>query len=236
VAFLSGCPLRCRYCQNPDTWRLTAGTPTTAGAVLDKAAHYRAFAAHAASPQEAGGAHGGGLGTAGGITVSGGEPLRQARFTTALLTGAREAGLHTAIDTSGALGALALPPLLAVTDLVLLDIKSWHPDLYRRVTGGHLAPTLTFARRLATAGIPVWVRFVLVPGLTDEESNVEGVAKFAASLGNVERVDVLPYHRLGKAKYERLGIPFPLGDTPPPDAPLLERVRGQFAAEGLWVC
>jgi pyruvate formate lyase activating enzyme len=226
VAFLSGCPLRCRYCQNPDTWRLRSGEPTTAGQVLARAEHYRRFAGHATTGSD----------RRGGLTVSGGEPLRQPKFTTALFTGAREAGLHTALDTSGSLGALAGPALLAVTDLVLLDIKSWHPALYRWLTGGQLAPTLQFARRLADAAIPVWLRFVLVPGVTDEESNVAGVARFAAELGNVERVDVLPFHRLGTAKYERLGLEYPLRDAVPPDAALLDRVRGQFTEAGLWAC
>jgi len=217
VAFLAGCPLRCQYCQNPDTWRWRDGHLFTAGEVMDRAADFARFARR----------------TGGGFTASGGEPLLQPAFTTALFRGAHELGLPTALDTSGSLGVRAGDALLAVTDLVLLDIKSWHPATYRRVTGGQVAPTLTFARRLAVAGIRVWLRFVLVPGLTDEESNVEGVARFAASLGNVERVDVLPFHRLGVAKYEKLGLPFPLRDTEPPDAATLQRVRDQFTAAGL---
>jgi pyruvate formate lyase activating enzyme len=217
VAFLAGCPLRCQYCQNPDTWRWRDGQLVTAGELIDRVAGFARFVRH----------------TGGGFTVSGGEPLLQPGFTTALLRGARELGLSTALDTSGVLGVRAGDELLAETDLVLLDIKSWHPATYRRVTGGQVGPTLAFARRLAAAGTRVWVRFVVVPGLTDEESNVEGVARFAASLGNVERVDVLPFHRLGVAKYERLGLPFPLRDTAPPDAATLERVRGQFTAAGL---
>ncbi len=217
VAFLAGCPLRCQYCQNPDTWRMRDGQPVTAGELVNRVATFANFLKV----------------TGGGVTASGGEPLRQPEFTTALFTGAKELGLPTALDTSGVLGARADEQLLAVTDLVLLDIKSWLPGTYRRVTGGQLAPTLVFARRLADRGMPVWVRFVLVPGLTDEESNVAGVAGFAASLGNVARVDVLPFHRLGAAKYTRLGIPYPLRDTQPPGTALLDRVRGQFTAAGL---
>jgi len=193
------------------------GRPVKAGDLIDRVATFATFLKV----------------TGGGVTASGGEPLWQPEFTTALFTGAKELGLHTALDTSGVLGVRADERLLAVTDLVLLDIKSWHPATYRRVTGGQVAPTLAFARRLADRGVPVWVRFVLVPGLTDEESNVAGVAGFAASLGNVERVDVLPFHRLGAAKYLRLGIPYPLRDTEPPDPALLDRVRGQFTAAGL---
>ncbi|GGM77197.1 pyruvate formate-lyase-activating enzyme [Dactylosporangium sucinum] len=217
VAFLAGCPLRCLYCQNPDTWHMRDGSPTTAGAVLRQVEPFASFV-HVAG---------------GGMTVSGGEPLLQPAFTEALFTGARGLGLHTALDTAGGLGARASDALLDVTSLVLLDIKAWDPVRYRRLTGGSLAPTLDFARRLAARGTPVWVRYVLVPGLTDDASEVAGVAGFAASLGNVERVDVLPFHRLGAPKYERLGIPFPLRDTPPPAADVVDRVRSQFHAAGL---
>ncbi|MFD0579618.1 pyruvate formate-lyase-activating protein [Dactylosporangium darangshiense] len=219
VAFLAGCPLRCLYCQNPDTWHMRDGDRTTAADVLGTVEGFAGFVRAAG----------------GGLTVSGGEPLLQPAFTRALLTGAKELGLHTALDTSGALGARADDALLEATDLVLLDIKSWDPAHYRRLTGGEIAPTLAFARRLSGRGTAVWVRYVLVPGLTDEPVDVDGVAGFAAGLGNVERVDVLPFHRLGAAKYDRLGIPFALRDTPAPDAGLVERVRDRFRGTGLVV-
>ncbi len=123
--------------------------------------------------------------------------------------------------------------LLENTDLVLLDVKSWDRPTFRRVTGVDIDSTLRFARRVAAFGIPIWLRFVLVPGLTDDPANVDGVARFAASLGTVERIDVLPYHRLGVPKYAQLGLPYPLPDTPPPTPALLTRVREQFAATGL---
>ncbi len=217
VAFTAGCPLRCLYCQNPDTWHMRDGTPSTAEQVVNQVRGFVAFVRTAG----------------GGMTVSGGEPLLQPAFTHALFTGAKELGLHTALDTSGALGARAGDALLDVTDLVLLDIKSWDPARYHRLTGAAIEPTLAFARRLADRGTPVWVRYVLVPGLTDDPRDVEGVAGFAAALGNVERVDVLPFHRLGAAKYGRLGVPFTLRDTAPPDAALLTRVRDTFTAAGL---
>ena len=219
VTFVAGCPLRCQYCHNPDTWRQRDGTETTAANVLAPLGDFRRFINVAG----------------GGFTASGGEPLLQPAFTAALFAGAQEAGLHTALDTSGFLGARAGDDLLGHTDLVLLDVKSWDPATYRRVTGGAVEPTLTFGRRLATLGIPIWLRFVLVPGLTDDVSNVDGVAQYAAGLGNVERVDVLPFHRLGAAKYEELGIRFPLAHTEPPTTALLQRVRSQFAATGLLV-
>jgi pyruvate formate lyase activating enzyme len=220
VVFLAGCPLRCLYCHSPDTWHMRNGRLSTLDDVMAEVDKYTRFI-HAAG---------------GGFTVSGGEPLLQPAFTTTLLAAAKERGLHTALDTSGFLGARADDALLAATDLVLLGIKSWHPDTYRRVTGVEVAPTLRFARRLADRGIAIWVRFVLVPGLTDRTSDVEGVARFVALLPTVQRVEVLPFHRLGVAKYAALGLPFPLADTPPADDALLSRVRGQFAEQGLTVC
>ena len=217
VVFTQGCPLRCLYCHNPETWRMRDGQRVAADELIARAAAYTGFI-HAAG---------------GGATVSGGEPLLQPRFVTALLHGFQDLGLQTALDTSGYLGARADSALLAATDLVLLDIKSWDRALYRRLTGVELHPTLTFALRLADLAIPVHVRFVLVPGVTDAASNIAGVARFAASLGNVERVDVLPLHKLGAAKYARLGIPFPLADTPTPTTDQILHARGLFADEGL---
>ncbi|MEU4776109.1 pyruvate formate-lyase-activating protein [Micromonospora sp. NPDC023644] len=221
VAFLAGCPLRCRYCHSPDTWYRRSGRRRTVAELVAEIERYRRFITVAG----------------GGVTISGGEPLQQSRFTGEVLRRCHELGLHTALDTSGFLGDRADDALLDATDLVLLDVKSWDPATYRAVTGtGEVAPTLRFGRRLADRGVPVWIRFVLVPGLTDAVSNVAGVADFAASLATVERVEVLPFHRLGAHKYTELGLRFPLADTEPPTPELVERVRGQFAARGLTVC
>lgn len=217
VVFTGGCPLRCRYCQNPETWRMRDSSRVSVDELMTEIGRYRRFIEVAG----------------GGVTVSGGEPLLQPAFTGELLHRCHELGLHTALDTSGNLGDRASDALLADTDLVLLDIKAWDPRTYRRLTGGALAPTLRFARRLASLGRPVWVRFVLVPGLTDADGEVDGIAGFVAALPNVERVDVLPFHRLGAAKYDRLGIPFPLADTSPPDAELLRHVHERFRAHGV---
>ncbi len=219
VAFLAGCPLRCLYCHSPDTRTTRSGTRRTVGDMISEIDRYRHFIEVAG----------------GGVTVSGGEPLLQARFTGTLLRACHDSGLHTALDTSGYLGARADDALLDATDLVLLDIKSWEPDQYRRLTGRSLAPTLRFAQHLADHGTPMWIRFVLVPGLTDAVENVAGLARFVAGLSGVERVEVLPYHRLGAHKYAELGVPSPLPTTSPPDERLLRRVRGQFAAAGLVV-
>ncbi|MEV4461381.1 pyruvate formate-lyase-activating protein [Microbispora sp. NPDC049633] len=217
VVFTCGCPLRCLYCHNPETWRMRDGRRVTVDGVMTEVDRYRRFISVAG----------------GGVTVSGGEPLLQPRFTGELLRRCHDSGLHTALDTSGFLGDRASDALLADTDLVLLDIKSHDPQGYRRLTGGSLEPTLRFARRLADLGRPVWVRFVLVPGHTDAEENVEGLARFVASLGNVERVDVLPFHRMAAGKYARLGLAYPLADVTPPGQHLLERVHAQFAAHGV---
>ncbi|MFI1583836.1 pyruvate formate-lyase-activating protein [Embleya sp. NPDC020630] len=217
VLFVNGCPLRCLYCANPDTWHLRDGRRTDVDEVMDRIEACRDFL----------------RASGGGVTITGGEPLLQAPFVETVLRRCRELGLHTALDTSGYLGARAGDRLLSATDLVLLDIKSFDPDAYRRLTGRELAPTLAFARRLADLGIPVWLRFVLVPGLTEDPAMIDELAAFAAGLGNVERVDVLPFHKLGAAKYDDLGITFPLRDTPLPQVGLVERVRARFRAHGL---
>ncbi|MGM1062611.1 pyruvate formate-lyase-activating protein [Saccharothrix sp. Mg75] len=218
VVFTAGCPLRCLYCHNPETRFERYGRRVTVDDLVAEIAKYRRFIEVAG----------------GGVTISGGEPLPQPAFTAELLHAVKGMGLHTALDTSGLLGARASDELPADTDLVLLDIKSWDPTTYRHVTGGEVAPTLEFARRLADLGKPMWIRFVLVPDLTDDPADVEGVAAFTATLGPaLERVDVLPFHRMGAPKYAAIGLPFLLTDTPVPDAELGERVRGQFTAHGL---
>jgi len=220
VAFLAGCPLRCLYCHSPDTWFRRSGRLTTAEDLLGEIRRYERFLKVAG----------------GGVTISGGEPLQQTAFTRELLNGCRRMGLHTALDTSGFLGDRADDALLDATSLVLLDIKSGDPLTYRRVTGtGRLEPTVRFAHRLGDRGIPIWVRFVLVPGRTDDQANVDAVARIAASVPTVERVEILPFHHLGAAKYAALGLTEPLAGTPVPDGALVDRVRTQFRDRGLTV-
>lgn len=224
TTFLSGCPLQCLYCHNPDTLAMKDGHPVTSDELLARIARYRGvFRA-----------------TGGGITLSGGEVLMQPAFAARILRGAKDLGIHTAIDTSGFLGAAATDAMLEDVDLVLLDVKSGDPDTYRRVTGRDLEPTLAFGRRLAEMphGPEIWIRFVLVPGLTDDIDNVERVAEYAASLneimpGTVTRVEVLPFHQMGRDKWAALGRDYQLGDTQPPTPALTERVRDQFRAHGL---
>ncbi|WP_371667272.1 pyruvate formate-lyase-activating protein [Streptomyces sp. NBC_00289] len=217
VLFVSGCPLRCLYCANPDTWHMRDGREMTVDEVMAEIEKYRSFITTAG----------------GGVTITGGEPLLQPAFTGEVLRRCKEAGLHTALDTSGFLGARATDELLADTDLVLLDIKSFNLGTYRKLTGGRLAPTLNFATRLDRLGVSMWIRYVLVPGWTDDPRSVDALAGFVAGLGAVERVDVLPFHKLGAPKYEALGIPFPLRDTPVPDPVLTDSVRERFREQGV---
>ncbi|MEU4163998.1 pyruvate formate-lyase-activating protein [Actinoplanes sp. NPDC026670] len=220
VAFLAGCPLRCQYCHSPDTWYRRSGRVMDADELMTEISRYERFIKVAR----------------GGVTLSGGEALQQPDFVREIFTRCHEKGLHTALDTSGYLGAKASDELLDVTDLVLLDIKSGDEHTYHQVTRtGTLQPTIDFAHRLADRGIPIWIRFVLVPGLTDAVANVEAVARIAASIPTVERVEVLPFHRLGAAKYAALNQPFPLAGTPAPSPDLLDRVRAQFRTHNLTV-
>jgi pyruvate formate lyase activating enzyme len=217
VLFLAGCPLRCLYCHNPDTRHMHDGTPTLAGEVLADIASTAGFLTRGN----------------GGVTLSGGEPLVQPDFCAAILRGCKAMGLHTALDTSGYLGNHADDFLLADTDLVLLDIKAFTERTYRALTGAPLRPTLEFAERLAELGKPVWLRYVLVPGLTDDEREIAALAEFAAGLGVVERVDVLPFHKMGEAKWAALALPYQLADTQPPTAEQTERARALFRNAGL---
>jgi pyruvate formate lyase activating enzyme len=169
----------------------------------------------------------------GGFTLSGGEPLMQDRFVVKLLAAAKRMGIHTALDTNGALGARLSDADLAHVDLVLLDIKSWDPELHRRLTGMELGAVLDFAQRLAACRIPIWVRFVLVPGLTDETENIAQIARFSADLGNVQRVDVLPFHQMGRFKWKELKLNYSLEDVQPPGTEAVEHACAQFRALGL---
>ena len=214
--FLSGCPLRCPYCHNPDTWKLKHGVHLPLERVVTRLGHF-APALRALK---------------GGLTISGREPLVQPAFSGRIFKAAKTMGLHTALDTSGNFGARAEDEYLKHVDLVLLDIKSWDPATYRRVTSQDVTPTLKFAERLAAMGKPVWVRYVLVPGLTDDPANIDGVARFVAPMKNVEWVEVLPFHQLGSFKWKELGMKYELADTPAASPELVARTLGQFREAG----
>lgn len=217
VLFLSGCPLRCLYCHNPDTQGKPCGDVKSAAEVLEDVVKYRSFLRK------------------GGLTVSGGEPLMQSEFVHALFQGAKERGLHTALDTSGFLGYKASDALLENVDLVLLDIKSFNPVTYQKVTGVSLVPTLEFADRLDSLGKDVWIRFVLVPGLTDMEENIDGLARYVSTLSNVRKVEILPFHKMGESKYVQLKKSYSLSETREPASADMERARAIFARHGVGV-
>jgi len=217
VAWTAGCMWRCLYCHNPDTWTMTNGIPVTLARAVEEVGKYR---------------HGLRV-MSGGFTLSGGEALMQHRFAVKLLGAARGMGIHTALDTNGYYGDRLSDAELEVADLVLLDLKGWDAERHRRLTGVEIGPTLEFARRLAARRRPVWVRFVLVPGWTDDPAEVEGVARFAAGLGNVERVDVLPFHQMGRFKWKSLGLEYELDDVQPPSAETVERACAAFRSVGL---
>jgi pyruvate formate lyase activating enzyme len=217
VGWTTGCQFRCLYCHNPDTWNMSNGIPVTLTRATDELRKYRRGLAA----------------MSGGFTLSGGEPLMQDRFVVKLLAAAKGMGIHTALDTNGALGPRLSDADLAHVDLVLLDLKSWSPELHRRLTGMEVGPVLDFAQRLAACRIPIWVRFVLVPGLTDDPENIAQIAKFSADLGNVQRVDVLPFHQMGRFKWKELTLNYTLEDVQPPCIEAVEQACAQFSAVGL---
>jgi len=199
VVFLQGCPMRCLYCHNPDTWEISRGTQMSAFDIIRQYERNRAFYTH------------------GGLTVTGGEPLLQVEFLLELFSLAKERDVHTCIDTSGitfhsndSAYRKKLDRLLQLTDLVLLDIKHVDPDRHRELTGHDNAGILAFAQYLNDRRIPVWIRRVIVPGITDQEDELCKLGRLIAGLSNVKAIDVLPYHTMGVEKYKALGIPYPL--------------------------
>ena len=219
VGFLTGCLLRCQYCHNPDTWHKYNGRPVTVAKAMREIGKYATVLKI----------------SKGGVTLSGGEPIVQRAFAMQIFRRCKMLGLHTCLDTSGRLGDKLSDDDLMQIDLNLLDIKSGDPEVYQKVTRQPLQPTLDYARRLSTLKRPMWIRYVLVPGLTDGVDNVERVADFVGALGGVERVEILRFHQMGRDKWHKLGLAYPLEEVEPPDPELSERVRGQFRSRGLTV-
>jgi len=211
VAFLSGCPFRCRYCHNPDTWARPAAENLTPTDILNRALRYRSY-----------------WGKDGGITVSGGEPMVQAREVADLFELAHAEGVNTCLDTAAACFNRDDPEvirLLELTDTVLLDLKLFDAEAHRALTGSDNVRVLDCARYLDEQGIDVWVRRVLVPGLTDSEEDLRRTGEFVRTLSNVRKVEVLPYHAMGVHKWRALGLEYSLTDVVPPDAAQLLRAR-----------
>lgn len=206
VIFLQGCPFRCLYCHNPDTWSFFDGQTYSAQEVISKVMRFKEY-----------------WGKDGGITVSGGEPLAQIDFLIELFEEAKARGISTCIDTSGAVFTHEEPffskfeKLMTLTDLLLVDIKHIDDDKHIHITGQSRKNPKEMFEYLSLINKPIWIRYVLVPGLTDDEDDLIATSNFISSLNNVEKIDVLPYHSLGVAKYEEMNIPYPLKDTYPPD-------------------
>ncbi|MCB9978682.1 MAG: pyruvate formate lyase-activating protein [Rhodospirillales bacterium] len=217
IVFLTGCPLSCAYCHNPDCMKLKTGRRVGSDEVMAEIRSAANFIKRAG----------------GGVTISGGEPLVQPEFVRTILRECKDLGLHTALDTSGYLGKHADDEILSLTDLILLDIKSGLPEVYKDVTGVELQPTIDFARRLSDMGKPVWIRFVMVPGLTDGPDNVAAVAEIIKDIKTIQRVEILPFHKMGEYKWERLGLNYRLKDTAEPTPEQIQAVRDIFSAHGI---
>ena len=204
VVFMQGCPMRCQYCHNPDTWQMNTGSVRSAESLIREYERNAAFYSR------------------GGITVTGGEALMQLDFVLELFRLAKEKNIHTCLDTSGVTyrpGESSynqkLDALMAVTDLVLLDIKHIDPEGHKMLTGHDNAGILAFAKYLEEKQVDVWIRHVVVPGITDDPALLTRLGTFLGTLSNVKALDVLPYHIMGIVKYEQLGIPYPLDGIPP---------------------
>ena len=214
IVFMQGCPMRCQYCHNPDSWKTRVGEQTTTDELLEKALRYRSY-----------------WGDKGGITVSGGEALMQMEFVTELFEKAHAMGINTCLDTSAQPFTRKSPwfdnfqKLMAVTDTILLDIKHIDDEEHRKLTRFSNENILDCARYLSEIAKPVWIRHVLVPGITDDDAYLLRLHDFLSTLKNIERIDVLPYHTLGTFKYEKLGIEYPLADVPTPTKERVDNAR-----------
>ncbi|OON98385.1 MAG: pyruvate formate-lyase 1-activating enzyme [Epulopiscium sp. Nele67-Bin004] len=212
ILFTQGCPLRCQYCHNPDSWKVQGGEEMDTEKLIKDVIKYKPYMRN----------------SGGGITISGGEPLLQPDFVQDMFKKCKDEGIHTCLDTSGFVKLNVADPVLDYTDLVLLDIKSYNPDVFKDLTGIPLDPTLAFAEHLNERGIPVWIRYVLVPNLTDNLDDIEELAKYLTTLKNVERIDILPFHKMGEFKWEELGYDYKLKDTQSPEKELVDQAKTIF--------
>ncbi|PAB57987.1 pyruvate formate-lyase 1-activating enzyme [Anaeromicrobium sediminis] len=218
VIFMQGCKFRCLYCHNPDTFDLGAASfMLSPEQVFGKMEKFKVFYKK------------------GGVTISGGEPLLQPTFIKEFFKLCKAERIHTAIDTGGGCLTDEVKAALTYTDMVLLDVKCIDPDIHKSLTGQPLQPTLDFAEYLSEQGISVWIRYVLVPGITDRDDLIEKHADYVSSLKNVEKVEILPFHKLALSKYEKLGIEYALKDTEPPTAERIENAKNIYKNRGIKV-
>lgn len=213
VLFLQGCPFRCLYCHNPDTW-CGAGTETDSAAVVRDILRYRSF-------------------LSGGVTLSGGEPLAQPAFAAAILEGCRENGLHTALDTAGGVPLSVSRPALERADLLLLDVKAAEDGMFRRITGQGMENTLATLDECEWTGKPVWIRQVAVPGLTLEKGQLRALGELLRGYTVVERVELLPFHKMGEYKWKELGYGYTLDGVQPPSDGEMQAARALLREYGL---
>lgn len=217
IVFVRGCHMRCAYCHNPDTWEIGGGEEITASSLIKKALRYKSY-----------------WGTEGGITVSGGEPLLQIEFVTALFKLAKENGIHTTLDTAGNPFTREEPffgkfnELMKYTDLVMLDIKEINPQRHKELTGFDNSNILDMARYLSDIQKPMWIRHVLVPETTDFDEDLDKLGAFIKTLSNVERTEILPYHTLGRFKWDELGIKYRLDGISPPTKERIENAKNRL--------
>lgn len=217
VAFLQGCPLRCKFCHNPDSWQVNGGKRWTAEALMEDILRYKSFI------------------RTGGVTLSGGEPLLQAEFAAEIFKQCKSAGIHTAVDTSGAIPLKVCKEAVDAVDLVLLDIKHMDSEKCKALTGQGNENALTMLEYCEQAGKPVWIRHVVVPGYTEDEAVLEEMAEFLASFAAIQRIEILPFHKMAEYKWKQLGLDYELGETPEPEKESVERIREIFKKRGFFV-
>ncbi|MBB5173055.1 pyruvate formate-lyase-activating protein [Texcoconibacillus texcoconensis] len=209
VTFLQGCPLRCVYCHNPDTWECGDGKEMTVDELLEEASSYLPYMKF----------------SGGGVTLSGGEPLLQPRFVQAFFEACKEKGIHTALDTSGTIMPANIEDILAVTDLVLLDVKHIDDEKHQSITGVSNKNTKKMIQLLEDKSIPVWIRHVIVPGWTDDDQSLDKLGQFIRQHSVVKHVEVLPFHKMGEYKWEQLGFDYQLTEVSPPDEETMEKAK-----------
>ncbi len=216
VVFLQGCPLRCQFCHNPDTWDVAKGKEYTPEQLVEEILRYKSYMDY----------------SGGGVTFTGGEPMLQAEFLLEVSKLLKKKNISIAVDTSGFIWNDHVKELLTYTDLVLLDIKNYDPMVYKTVTGVSLSPTLKLLDYLRDADIKTWIRYVLVPGLTDNLDSVRKLSEHLDHYPNVEKIEILAFHKMGEYKWKELGLEYKLKDTKEPGKELLKEVKAIFEANG----